>query len=352
VHANQHWAQVLRSNGDGTFTQVFLQANQSGGPFQAASSNLTYPLDYNGDGLTDILQVHANQHWAHVLRSNGDGTFAQVFLQANQSGGPFQAASSNQTYPLDYNGDGLTDILQVHANQHWAQAISPTGIMANQLQSVTANEAKTQVLYRSLSSVTPPYVKDAVTSCGHPCMNFQAPMYVVSEVKSSNGLGIAGAGGEYRSTYRYAGAKADQHGRGFLGFRQMTVKDEQTGVEQTTSYRQDYPFTGLVASREKKLDAQLLNRSSNTYGSTNLGGTRRYPFLTQSLEESWELTGAALPAVTTSHQYDSYGNATQVGVSTGDGHSKTTTNTYSNDNTNWLLGRLTRSEVTSTMPGN
>ncbi|MFO3798130.1 MAG: hypothetical protein ACK8QZ_12810, partial [Anaerolineales bacterium] len=117
-------------------------------------------------------------------------------------------------------------------------------------------------------------------------------------------------------------------------------------------YRQDYPFTGLVASREKKLAAQLLNRSSNSYSSTNLGGTRRYPFLTQSLEESWELTGAALPAVTTAYEYDAFGNATQVSVSTGDGHSKTTVNTYDNNGSAWLLGRLRRSEVTSTTPGN
>ena len=171
-------------------------------------------------------------------------------------------------------------------------------------------------------------------------------MQVVAEVKSSNGINAT----PYRSTYRYAGAKSDILGRGFLGFRQMIVRDEQTGVEQLTTSRQDYPFTGLVASREKRHGTQLLNRSSNSYDSTNLGGTRRYPFLTASLEESWELTGAALPAVTTSYAYDTYGNATQVSVSTGDGHSKTTTNTYSNDSTNWLLGRLTRSEVTSTTP--
>jgi hypothetical protein len=132
----------------------------------------------------------------------------------------------------------------------------------------------------------------------------------------------------------------------------MTVRDEQTGVEQVTSYRQDYPFTGLVGRREKKLGTQLLNRSTNSYSSTDLGGTRRYPFLTTSLEESWELSGAALPAVTTSYQYDAFGNATQVGVSTGDGHSKATANTYSNDAANWLLGRLIRSEVTSTTPVN
>src|SRR5690606_16179376 len=157
--------------------------------------------------------------------------------------------------------------------------------------------------YASLAAKNSPYAPqgDGV----FPIMNVHAGLNVVSEVKTSNGLG-----GEYRSTYRYVGAKADQHGRGFLGFRQMIVRDEQTGVEEMTSYRQDSPFTGLVASREKKLvpvaggAGTLLNRSANTYSYTNFGGTRRYPFLTMSLEESWELNGQALPAVTTAYQYD------------------------------------------------
>jgi len=57
-------------------------------------------------------------------------------------------------------------------------------------------------------------------------------------------------------------------------------------------------------------------------------------------------SGAMDPSVA----YDAYGNATQVVASTPDGFSKTTTNTYSNDITRWLLGRLTRASVTSVAP--
>jgi hypothetical protein len=164
-------------------------------------------------------------------------------------------------------------------------------------------------------------------------------------VQSSNGIG-----GNFRTTYKYAGAKAQLQGRGFLGFREIVAKDEQTGIETVTTYRQDWPFTGLVASRVKKLGAQTLNQTANTYAADDLGGTRRFVKLTQSVESSWELNGTAMPTVTTTHQYDAYGNATEIAVSTGDGHSKTTTNTYTNDTTNWLLGRLTRATVVSTTP--
>jgi hypothetical protein len=54
--------------------------------------------------------------------------------------------------------------------------------------------------------------------------------------------------------------------------------------------------------------------------------------------------------MTTTNQYDAFGNATQVVVTTSDGFSKTTANTYNNDTTNWFLGELTRAAVTGVAP--
>jgi hypothetical protein len=350
------FAQTLLSNG-----KIFHQAYyQTSGPlfrtyYPSYQYTQTYVVEYDGDGKSDIVQLSHGANAAHLLLSNGDGTFRVGFQQANLAAEAlFWRADATETIVIDYDGDGRSDFLQVKKDSAVSQILRPVGLLPDQLTGVeTGLGGFVQISYRPIASGGSLYSRDAGTAaCAYPCVDVQGPLYVVSEVKSSNGLGIAGAGGEYRSTYRYAGAKSDLHGRGFLGFHQMTVRDEQTGVEQTTTYRQDYPFTGLVAAREKKLGTQLLNRSSNTYGSTDLGGTRRYPFLTQSLEESWELTGAALPAVTTAYQYDAFGNANQVGISTGDGHSKVTNNAYSNDAASWLLGRLTRSEVTSTTPGN
>jgi hypothetical protein len=53
---------------------------------------------------------------------------------------------------------------------------------------------------------------------------------------------------------------------------------------------------------------------------------------------------------TTSSFHDAFGNTTQVVVTNSDGYGKMTTNTCTNDATNWLLGRLTASGVTATSP--
>jgi hypothetical protein len=198
------------------------------------------------------------------------------------------------------------------------------------------------------------YSKDSGSNAAaYPLQDMQSPLYVVSQVSTPNGVG-----GTYSSSYSYAGAKADLSGRGFLGFRQMTAKDLQTGISETTTYRQDFPYTGLVTSTVRSFNTTTLGQSANTFQFSNLSGTTTIspssaPYkvsLSQNVSSGSDLDGTALPSVTTANQYDAFGNATQIVVSTPDGFSKTTTNTYTNDVTNWYLGRLTRSSVTSVSP--
>ena len=79
-------------------------------------------------------------------------------------------------------------------------------------------------------------------------------------------------------------------------------------------------------------------------------GKRYFVYVCRGVEQSWELNGVALPSVTTTNSFDNFGNATQIQVQSSDGYSKTTVNTYTNDATNWILGRLTRAQVTSSAP--
>ncbi len=107
---------------------------------------------------------------------------------------------------------------------------------------------------------------------------------------------------------------------------------------------------GLAISETSSLNQLVLSAISNAYGSVSLGGTRRRTFLSGSVANRKDLDGTAFPSVTTTYQYDAYGNAIEVTASTSAGFSKTTTNSYSNDEINWLLGRLTRATVDSQAP--
>src|SRR5262249_15372533 len=54
---------------------------------------------------------------------------------------------------------------------------------------------------------------------------------------------------------------------------------------------------------------------------------------------------------TTAYTYDNYGNALTIRLSLSDGSSKSTTNTYLNDTSNWFLGRLLTTSVNSMVGG-
>jgi hypothetical protein len=138
----------------------------------------------------------------------------------------------------------------------------------------------------------------------------------------------------------------------------MAVKDLQTNITDTTTYRQDFPYLGQVASTTRSFGSQTMSQSTNTYQFSNASGSTTIspssaPYrvsLTQSDSSGADLDGSLLPTMTTANQYDAFSNATQVTVSTSDGFSKTTTSTYSNDTTSWYLGRLTRAAVTGVAP--
>ena len=180
----------------------------------------------------------------------------------------------------------------------------------------------------------------------------QRPMYPVSSVASSNGIG-----GNRVTNYFYRGAKVHMTGGGYLGFRQVEETDTGTGMTSVTSFRQNYPYHGLAAqSLRKQSNGWTISQQDNTYTDTPLtpaagsGGNYHMSQLTQSVGRSYELDSSLITTVTTTTGYDAYGNVTSLVVGTGDGYSKTTTNTYTNDIANWFLGRLTRSTVQSTTP--
>ena len=318
--------------------------------------------DLNGDGKADLAFVadgvgtHYGVSISHqVWLSTGSG-FVQAATIANTGNSvdkPVSGSASILARIGDWNNDGAGDI--------WLQ--KPSGdteylfsFVPELMTSVTNGiGSTTTITYDRLNKNGSLYTKcpsnPSTYACGdtYPTVGLDGPLYVVSAVAASNGVG-----GTYSSTYSYSGAKSDLKGRGFLGFQSMTVTDSQTGVVQTTNYHTDFPFVGLISSQTKTSGSVTLNSTTDTYADTSEGtGTdgvaRHFVSLTQSVVASNDLDGTAMPTTTTSYTYDSYGNALTVNVSVSDGSSKNTTNTFTNDATNWFLGRLTSTQAQSTV---
>jgi uncharacterized repeat protein (TIGR01451 family) len=336
------------SKGDGTF--AFQFGTQISGNFNGWALSLA---DLNGDGRADLVAsaISSQGTWLDTFVSNGDGTFTQAGNYFNPQGG-------YQMFTADIDGDGRSDVIffAFTGGNFTTITFRTPGQALAATSFTTGLGATTTTGYVSLTygSTIGVYAKDSGSA--YPLQDVQGPLYVVSYVQAPNGVG-----GLYTTNYAYGGGKLDLSGRGFVGYRTTGVWDGQLSMWQATTFSQVFPYTGLAASDVKLVNNQTLNQTTNSYQFFNAGGTSSVstpsiasaPYrasLAQSVAQSSDLDGTALPTITTTYHYDAYNNPTQVVTSTPDGYSKTTANTYINDTTNWFLGRLTQAQVTSTAP--
>jgi len=312
--------------------------------FAGTSCGLNFVFrDIYTSGRTDAVCGSATA--IRIARPNSAAT-AFVALAAHAA-----APVSGDWWPRDFNGDGFSDFMVQSSTNHYWVALSNRvgGGPADLLTGIaTGLGATTTISYDALShdptsSGQPLYIRG--TAGTYPTIDQSQADYVVTKVDRSNGIG-----GLFSSGYKYAGAQFDLRGRGYLGLSKVTGTDLGTNVETATTYRLDYPFTGLIASDVKSLGPVVLANIANNFAATGLGGTRFLPLLTDSLAQGADLDGSALPSVTTTYQYDAFGNPTLVTATSSDGFGKTVSNTYTNDTTRWILGLLTQSQVTNSTP--
>ena len=208
-----------------------------------------------------------------------------------------------------------------------------------------------------------------------PVLEFRAPMPVVTEVSGTAPAAGTAPGGVATDAvskveHFYADAKVQAMGRGPLGFGQLKTRDAQTGVETTTRYRHDFPFTGMpVATTARTSSGRLLSQSTTTWkltgyqstweatskasGTAALGALK--PYAAGAVERAYDLNDgddddpALLTTVTTTTERDAHGNATTVTAVTEGGKRVFTTKTvneYGSSDADKRLGRLSKATVT------
>jgi len=335
-------AYATRFNPDGTLEK--WQWNDGAGV-----GNIGWEVaDWWGDGrelyTTHVTDGSVTTHW--LTRFKPDGTFDRTYLQSTFGSGAGGWAIADLTgegkkiyYTHDGAGTHFTSRIPKASNADVAPAYVITGFGSTGLNSTMSV---------SYNVVTDSSVHTRDLNSAYPIVDLKAPLWVVSRTVDS-------VRPDETINYTYTGGKVHLRGGGFLGFRQVQAAEQATGIKTTTSFRQDYPFQRIVTSVARaQPNGAALGAVSNTWTDTQFsastGGRHHRSDLTQSVETGNDLNGATLPTRTTTISYDAFGNAGIVGVSTGDGYSKTTVNTYSNDPNLLRLGRVTRAEVSSVIP--
>jgi hypothetical protein len=93
---------LLRNNGDGTFTDVALEAGLAA-PINSISAAWA---DYDNDGFLDLF-VCSDRQPVRLYRNKGDGTFAEVTAKA---GLPTDMRNCKGVAWIDFDNDGFADL--------------------------------------------------------------------------------------------------------------------------------------------------------------------------------------------------------------------------------------------------
>lgn len=342
-----HYVFFYVSNGGGF--QLFGSINAFGAAdgFTSATSNPIVIGDFNGDGRTDLARVSANKLITYV--SNGDGVFSLTTDLNDLS--PAQGFLNTNTYPViegDWNGDGKTDIARVADNSiyFYPRALSQTTL----LQSISDGFGKqTQITYGLLTDNALYTKNDSSIVYPYPgLLTIQPPMQVVSSFSTSDGLG-----GMAGSHIHYTGLRFDQSRRQLTGFGSIDTIDDQSAITSSVYYWQHFPYEGIPYLQfQKQPDGTMLSLSSSAGAMFIYSNQSFFPYISTTTDYSYELNGSLTGSSVTNYSYDNnYGNLLQTVVTRSDGSGETTTNTYNNDVTNWLLGQILTSSVTKTAGG-
>lgn len=334
---------AVRLNSDGSY-DVF---NWTGTPTEG---NGGWELaDLRGDGRTQyVTHTTSGSHTAVQFNPDSPATYTTWTWSDSetQGDGGWKMGDAFGIGRSVYYTVTNAGVHKTSAPYPYMEVSYPADLMIT--ASVGVGQANVTVDYGALTDATL-YVKDS--NAVYPVKDVQGPIWIVRALTQNDGNGIG-----QQTNYFYTGAKAHLKGGGFLGFRKFDAISLSTGIKVSNTFRQDYPFHGQVSSVIKTtLGGTELSKLTNTYTDTtyvNSTGNYHRTEVTQSVTTSNDLNGAALPTVTATTSYDSHGNALTVNVSTSDGHTKETTNTYTSNTSGgrWILGRLLTSAVASTKP--
>ncbi len=364
----------------------------------------TQIVDVNQDGRQDILRVSDNPIENALFYSNGDGSFTQAPSFNFATVALRSADGTNDFLTGDFTGHGNTEFLRLHVSPSAGSDATRNVLYVKTdpappdlLKSVTSGTGlRTDLTWVPLGNTASGalgerYASDRGTpnQAVYPRIDAMAPTFVVATVASDTGVGNARS----TSEYFYAGFKTAYDGRGSEGFREFRKQSPAPdGVSQlvvATRFLQSHPYIGVASESATWIgglkDGWPLNPLSttrNTYcnaAAASAAANANYlvpcavpagtyvvqPYLAQSVESGQDLAGIALPTVTTTNVYNTWGDPTQISVVT-TGTSvdqqqtvtKTTTNVYdapltdcaSDTDCHWIAGRLLSATQQNTVP--
>jgi RHS repeat-associated protein len=228
-------------------------------------------VDANGDAALDIIIAGYNGNLGdvRVFSRKWGSTYGNVAVNRIETIGNGLGAETSVTYePISYSdhyerleiGSTSGTVTQCDYEPGFGETCIP----------VTVTVPDKDSFYSEINGGWDVPNGAQVIPKSAPVLELGSSMYVVTDVREdapSAGVAPGSVNNDTSNSisYEYREAKLQAAGRGFLGFKQLTTIDNKSGVRTTTSYRQDWPFTGIpLGTRTETASGHLL---ANNYSS-------------------------------------------------------------------------------------
>lgn len=322
------------------------------------SDNGVRVADFNGDGRDDVLVFHSGEpghgdiHRGLQVYTWTDNQFvrADLDLKIGSPNGP----SWDNTQVLDMDGDGTLDLVNA-GTDGLLRVFQRLGGVPDQLIEIGKGSPRggITISYATLADIKvhTPGVCAYPLTCPVSGNSVVAKHSVTSDFDTEN----RPTWDEYR--HKYEGARADLHGRGWLGFAQHTVTRVATGATTTTEFdnmmpdpdTKTYPFAQLpkkttytVRNANDGAGREFQSVTTHDYEIRRHGPThaveQRHATTTESERPVGEDNWQTLRTTSTDTSFDDFGNTDVVRSVTTDGRTLTQDFDYNNDPGAWLIG--------------
>jgi RHS repeat-associated protein len=309
-------------------------------------------VDWDADGLDDIVGVNQSTWAVQYMRSSGEALAA-----------PVDGGVTNSSIALnagDVNGDGLGDLLYRTSSNVWAYK-PHAGVAPDLLDVVTdgfgvANNFDYSVL-------TDPALYTKGTGAVYPESDVQPTLWAVKRLTATD---RSGEGSTYTLDYTYEGARRHLQGRGLLGFARRITTDSRVGYNLKTEevFLQSFPYTGLPASTTlKQSTGTKIREVTNSWAQLSWPAPepRAYPYVSTSVARDYEISGASngtqyrsmttsITAISSTSGLvtDATTTTTEVATGVNAGAVRTERTWHSSvldDTANWCLGRAQTTQL-------
>jgi RHS repeat-associated protein len=326
----------------------------------STTSGQFFPLDVNGDGRADLVNVFDNVGLdAFSTYLNISTSTEGIIWQALEDDFTKEIYNADlQWLPMDIKGKGITNLVKINISggkQFLSTYLSTPDQISDLVTSITNGlNGSTTIEYASLTG------DDDIYRVGHdavyPVRDVQNPMYVVKTYTNHDGLDGDGTH-EYRYNYHYSGARTDVRGWDWLGFKtikmtEVKMTEEAYGRNSMTTYLQDYPYNGNIEKSEAyDGEGNLLNRNASDY--TLLTPYPGVNVVLVSEETMTHYTKGVLDyTLENKSHYDEYANLTlaeELGNIVETDDDVYSCARYINDDTQWRLGYMEQAKTTKTL---